>query len=118
MLPELDKNAAFIWACYGLGALMILATIVIVTLKARAAKAGLVRHAGQDDLGFVLVVRDAGNEFAFHLSLFDHPLHFFLGDDQRARQIVRRSRIVVDEADLLLAGGYDAALRQFLSLLA
>lgn len=54
MLPELDKNAAFIWACYGLGALMILATIVIVTLKARAAKAGLVRIEAQ--------LRQEGNE--------------------------------------------------------
>lgn len=43
MLPEFDKNAAFIWACYGLGALMICATLITVLLKARAAKAGLAR---------------------------------------------------------------------------
>lgn len=47
MLPEFDKNAAFIWACYGLGALMIGVTIIAVMLKARAARAGLVRIEAQ-----------------------------------------------------------------------
>ena len=42
-MPEFDKNAAFIWASYGLGALMIAATILAVILKARFAKAQLVR---------------------------------------------------------------------------
>lgn len=43
MLPQFDKNAAFIWASYGLGVLMIGVTILTVMLKARAAKANLAR---------------------------------------------------------------------------
>lgn len=43
MIPVFDKNAAFIWACYGLGALMIVATIITVALKARIAKRALAR---------------------------------------------------------------------------
>ncbi|MBA3068620.1 MAG: heme exporter protein CcmD [Hyphomonas sp.] len=37
-MPEFDKNAAYIWACFGLGALMILATTLQVILAARAAR--------------------------------------------------------------------------------
>lgn len=37
-MPELDKNAAYIWACYGLGALMILGLTLQVILAARAAR--------------------------------------------------------------------------------
>lgn len=37
-MPEFDKNAAYIWACYGLGALLILGAILQTTLAARAAR--------------------------------------------------------------------------------
>ena len=37
-MPEFDKNAAYIWACFGLGALLILASTVQVMLAARAAR--------------------------------------------------------------------------------
>jgi len=43
MLPDFDKNAAFIWACYAVGAAGILLTIALVTLRARAAKAAMLR---------------------------------------------------------------------------
>lgn len=37
-MPEFDKNAAYIWACYALGALMILGAAVQAALAARAAR--------------------------------------------------------------------------------
>jgi len=37
-MPEFDKNAVFIWACYAIGALMILAVTVQTLLAARAAR--------------------------------------------------------------------------------
>lgn len=37
-MPEFDKNALYIWACYGLGALMILGLTLQVVLAARAAR--------------------------------------------------------------------------------
>ena len=43
MLPEFDKNAAFIWACYAIGSLGLLATILIVALRARNARASMQR---------------------------------------------------------------------------
>ena len=43
MLPDFDKNAAFIWACYAVGAIGILTTILLVTLRARAARAAMIR---------------------------------------------------------------------------
>ncbi|MEZ5998566.1 MAG: hypothetical protein R3B98_07730 [Hyphomonas sp.] len=43
MLPVFDKNAAFIWAVYAIGASAILITALIVILKARASKAALER---------------------------------------------------------------------------
>ncbi|KCZ55794.1 hypothetical protein HY29_10535 [Hyphomonas beringensis] len=43
MLPEFDKNAAFIWASYALGAIMIGGAILTVMMKARLAKAELAR---------------------------------------------------------------------------
>ena len=49
MLPELDKNAAFIWACYGIGALLIGATILGVMIRARRARAQLKRDESSSD---------------------------------------------------------------------
>ena len=43
MLPDFDKNAVFIWACYGIGAAGLLLTILVVTLRARAARAAMLR---------------------------------------------------------------------------
>ncbi len=37
-MPEFDKNAAYIWACYALGALLILGLTLQVVLAARAAR--------------------------------------------------------------------------------
>ena len=37
-MPEFDKNAAYIWACFALGAALILITTVQVTLAARKAR--------------------------------------------------------------------------------
>jgi len=50
LLPDLDKNAAYIWVCYGLGALLVGGTVIGVVLKARAAKAALRRmQTGDED---------------------------------------------------------------------
>ena len=43
MLPEFDSNAAFIWASYSVGLLLIGGAMATVWLKARAAKAQLIR---------------------------------------------------------------------------
>ena len=43
MLPDFDKNAAFIWACYAIGAAGILLTIALVAFRARASKAAMLR---------------------------------------------------------------------------
>jgi heme exporter protein CcmD len=45
-MPEFDKNAAYIWACYGLGALLITALTLQVILAARAARKRLSAMAG------------------------------------------------------------------------
>ncbi len=37
-MPEFDKNAAFIWACYAIGALLILGAVLQTALAARAAR--------------------------------------------------------------------------------
>ncbi|MDP1553875.1 MAG: heme exporter protein CcmD [Hyphomonas sp.] len=37
-MPEFDKNAIYIWSCYGLGALLILGAALQVMLAARAAR--------------------------------------------------------------------------------
>lgn len=37
-MPEFDKNAAYIWACFGIGALLIFAAILQSALAARAAR--------------------------------------------------------------------------------
>lgn len=37
-MPEFDKNAAYIWACYAIGALFILGLTLQVVLAARAAR--------------------------------------------------------------------------------
>tara|TARA_R110002020_G_scaffold83397_1_gene206711 strand:+ start:124629 stop:124793 length:165 start_codon:yes stop_codon:yes gene_type:complete len=49
ILPDLGKNAAYIWACYGLGALLIGGAVIGVVLKARAAKAALQRMQIRDE---------------------------------------------------------------------
>ena len=61
-------------------------------------RAGPIGHAGEDDLGLVLVVRDAGHVLAFHFALLHQCVHFLLGDDHRPGVIVGRGRIVLDEA--------------------
>lgn len=43
MLPDFDKNAAFIWACYAIGTIGIVTTILIVAFRARAARAAMLR---------------------------------------------------------------------------
>ena len=43
MLPDFDKNAVFIWACYGIGAVSLGLTILIVTLRAKASQAKMQR---------------------------------------------------------------------------
>ena len=43
MLPDFDKNAVFIWACYGIGAIGLSLTILIVTLRAKASQAKMQR---------------------------------------------------------------------------
>ena len=48
-MPEFDKNAAYIWACYLIGAGLILAACVQAWLAARTAKQRLERLAANDD---------------------------------------------------------------------
>ncbi|MBL4879165.1 heme exporter protein CcmD [uncultured Hyphomonas sp.] len=43
MLPDFDSNAAFIWASYSVGLLLIGGAMVSVMMKARAAKMQLIR---------------------------------------------------------------------------
>ena len=43
MIPDFDKNAVFIWACYGIGAVSLGLTILIVTLRAKASQAKMQR---------------------------------------------------------------------------
>lgn len=43
MLPDFDKNAAFIWACYGIGAISLILTLLVVTLRAKASRARMQR---------------------------------------------------------------------------
>ena len=43
MLPDFDKNAAFIWACYAIGAISLGLTILIVTLRAKASQTKMQR---------------------------------------------------------------------------
>lgn len=50
-MPEFDKNAAYIWACYALGALLILGTTLQVILSARAARKRLAQLAANDTDG-------------------------------------------------------------------
>lgn len=37
-MPEFDKNAAYIWACFGIGAALIFVTLLQSLLAARAAR--------------------------------------------------------------------------------
>lgn len=43
MLPDFDKNAAFIWACYAIGLILIGGTILAVNIRARRARTQLTR---------------------------------------------------------------------------
>ncbi|MDX1293381.1 MAG: heme exporter protein CcmD [Hyphomonas sp.] len=43
MLPDFDSNAAFIWASYAMGLLMVGGAMLAVMLKAHAAKTQLIR---------------------------------------------------------------------------
>lgn len=42
-MPEFDKNAVYIWACFGIGALLIAAAVIQSLLAARAARQKLER---------------------------------------------------------------------------
>ncbi|MEQ9505638.1 MAG: heme exporter protein CcmD [Hyphomonas sp.] len=48
-MPEFDKNAAYIWACYSLGALMILGAILQTALAARVARKRLAALSTDDE---------------------------------------------------------------------
>lgn len=43
ILPQFDKNAAFIWACYGVSAAVLLLTGLWVWITARGARRALQR---------------------------------------------------------------------------
>jgi heme exporter protein CcmD len=42
-MPEFDKNAIYIWACFGIGAVLIAAAAIQSLLAARAARLKLER---------------------------------------------------------------------------
>ena len=42
-MPEFDKNAVYIWACFGIGALLIAAAVIQSLLAARSARQRLER---------------------------------------------------------------------------
>jgi len=48
LLPDFGKNAAYIWACYGIGLALIGGTVIGVLFKARSAKHRLARLKGDD----------------------------------------------------------------------
>ena len=48
-MPEFDKNAAYIWACYAIGALLILGLTLQVLLAARSARKRLETLAPRED---------------------------------------------------------------------
>lgn len=48
LLPDFGKNAAYIWACYGIGLALIGSTAIGVVVKARSAKRRLARLKGDD----------------------------------------------------------------------
>lgn len=50
-MPEFDKNAAYVWACYGIGALLILGLTLQVVLAARSARKRLASLAANDTDG-------------------------------------------------------------------
>jgi heme exporter protein CcmD len=47
-LPDFGKNAAYIWACYGIGLVLIGGAAIGVLIKARSAKQSLERLKGDD----------------------------------------------------------------------
>jgi len=48
-MPEFDKNAAYIWACYAIGALLILGLTLQIVLAARAARKRLDKLSPGED---------------------------------------------------------------------
>ncbi|MEH6410280.1 MAG: heme exporter protein CcmD [Hyphomonas sp.] len=48
LLPDFGKNAAYIWACYGIGLVLIGGTVIGVLFRARNAKHRLARLKGDD----------------------------------------------------------------------
>ena len=48
-MPEFDKNAAYIWACYLIGALMIAGACLQAWLSARSARQRLERLAANEN---------------------------------------------------------------------
>ena len=50
-MPDFDKNAAYIWACYLVGGLTIAALCLHAWLAARAARRQLERFGGDKDEG-------------------------------------------------------------------
>jgi heme exporter protein CcmD len=48
-MPEFDKNAAYIWACYAVGALLILGLTLQVVLAARSARKRLEKLSSGED---------------------------------------------------------------------
>ena len=48
-MPEFDKNAAYIWACYAIGALLILGLTLQVLLAARSARKRLEKLSPGED---------------------------------------------------------------------
>jgi heme exporter protein CcmD len=51
MIPDFDRNAAFIWACYAVGAVPILLAILLTVLQARAARRRLAGLTDEDSEG-------------------------------------------------------------------
>lgn len=48
LLPDFEKNAAYIWACYGIGLILIGGAAIGVLGKARRAKRRLARLIGDE----------------------------------------------------------------------
>lgn len=49
MIPSFDDTAPFIWAAYGLSALVLAGVIALVTLRAGAARARLERLEREEE---------------------------------------------------------------------
>jgi heme exporter protein CcmD len=49
ILPDFGKNAAYIWACYGLGLILIAGAVIAVLMKAQSARKALERMQIDDE---------------------------------------------------------------------